>query len=152
MVCTSAASLLVLPTLAQIDFRPQKSPAQIAREAFPSVVLLTMEDDKGQPFKLGSGFFVTTDTVATNFHVIEGAAAGYAKVVGQSSKFAILGTVALDPLHDLALLQLANPRAPTLPIADKVAVNIGDPIYAIGNPLGLEGTFSQGVLSGIRTI
>src|SRR5260370_24411093 len=139
-------------SFAQIDLKTQKTAAQIARDVFPSVVSLTMQDERGQPFKLGSGFFVTTNTLATNFHVIEGAAAGYAKIVGQPGKLAIVGIVALDPLHDLALLQVANSQAAAIPIADKLTVNIGDPVYAIGSPVGLEGTFSQGVLSGVRAI
>ena len=149
----SGAGLALLCTVfGQIDSRPQKTAAQIARDAFPSVVLLMLEDAKGQPFKLGSGFFVAKDTIATNFHVIDGAAAGYAKIVGQPTKFTIVGIVAMDPLHDLALLQLANSSAAPLPIADKLGINIGDAIYAIGNPIGLEGTFSQGIVSGVRAL
>jgi S1-C subfamily serine protease len=152
MVYTGAASLLVLATLAQIDFRTQKSPAQIAREAFPSVVLLTMEDAKGQPWKLGSGFFVAKDTIATNFHVIDGAVIGHAKIVGQPAQLTIAGIVALDPAHDLALLRVGDSSAAPLPLADRLAINVGDAIYAIGNPIGLEGTFSQGIVSGVREI
>ncbi len=73
IVRTTGVGLLCTTALAQIDFRPEKTPAEIARDAFPSVVLLAMQDARGQPISLGSGFFVARDTVATNFHVIEGA-------------------------------------------------------------------------------
>jgi hypothetical protein len=151
--CTRAVALLCAASAsAQINFRPEKTAPEIARDAFPSVALLTMQDAKRQPLKLGSAFFVAEDTVATNFHVIDGAAAGYAKIVGQPAKLVIMGIVALDPIHDLALLQVAHSPAPPLPIAGKVSVSVGDAVYAIGNPIGLEGTFSQGVVSGIREL
>ena len=47
---------------------------QIARKAFQSTVLLLMEDANRQPISLGSGFFIAPDKIATNLHVVEGAA------------------------------------------------------------------------------
>jgi S1-C subfamily serine protease len=139
-----------------VDFSalPDKSltPTEIFRRARPSVVLLTMQDARGQLISLGSGFFVDKDVVATNFHVIDGAAAGYAKVTGQTAKLNIKGTVAVDALHDLALLQLDASSTVGLQVAPKLSANIGDPVYAIGNPKGLEGTFSQGIVSSVRSI
>jgi len=66
-----------------------QDPRQLAQNTFPSVVILLMQDANGQPVSLGSGFFVRPDVVATNIHVIEGAAGGYARVVGQSTKYRI---------------------------------------------------------------
>lgn len=126
--------------------------AEIARAVFPSVVLVTMQDAKGQPVALGSGFFVAKDTIATNLHVIDGAAAGYAKVIGLPTKLTIEGVVSVDVLHDLALLKLSGSSAPPLQIANRVSISTGDPVFAIGNPRGLEGTFSQGIISSVRQI
>ena len=56
---------------------------EVAKKAFGSTVLLVMEDANGQPLSLGSGFFVRDGQVASNLHVVEGAARGYAKLVGQ---------------------------------------------------------------------
>ncbi len=58
----------------------------IAKSAFRSTVLLVMEDSNGQPLSLGSGFFVGDGVIASNLHVIENAASGYAKLVGQKTK------------------------------------------------------------------
>jgi len=137
-----------------LGFRPDQplTPTEIARRASPSVVLLTMQDARGQPISLGSGFFVDKDVIATNFHVIDGAAAGYAKVIGRTAKLNIKGTVAVDALHDLALLQIDTSSTLRLPVAPKPSVNIGDAVYAIGSPKGLEGTFSQGIVSSVRTL
>ena len=137
---------------AESDVRPVKTPAQIARDAFPSVVLLAMEDGKGQPVKFGTGFFVTGNTIVTNLHVIDGAAAGYAKIVGQSAKLAIRGLVGLDSAHDLALLEVMSSSAAALPVADELRINVGETVYAIGNPEGLEGTFSEGIVSSVRAL
>lgn len=134
------------------DFIPdkEKTPAEIARSAFPSVVLIATQDAHGQPLSLGSGFFVGKNVIATNFHVIEGATAAYAKIIGQPAKLAVEGILALDVAHDLVLLQSSNAAAPALPIGSQASVNIGDPVFAIGNPRGLEGTFSQGIVSSVR--
>jgi hypothetical protein len=129
-----------------------KTAPEIARAAFPSVVLITTQDPKGQPISLGSGFFVAKDTIATNFHVIDGASAGYAKVIGEPAKLTIEGVINADALRDLALLKVSSSSTPALQVADKISINTGDPVFAIGNPRGLEGTFSQGIVSSIRQI
>lgn len=140
-------SLLFAPSLSQAQ-----STRQIAQNAFPSVVLLVMEDANSQPVSLGSGFFVKDDIVATNLHMIEGAARGYAKIVGRKPKYEIVGIVGLDTQRDLALLKITGVRAPSLTFGDINQVAVGDEVYAIGNPQGLEGTFSQGIVSSIRQV
>ena len=139
-----------------LSFATSLSQAQTARKiaqnAFPSVVLLVMEDTNGQPVSLGSGFFVKDDIVVTNLHVIESAARGYAKIVGQKPKYEIKGIVGIDTQRDLGLLKIAGVKAPFLTLGDINQVAVGDEVYAIGNPQGLEGTFSQGIVSSIRQI
>ncbi len=109
-----------------------------------------MEDERGQPVALGSGFFVKEKVIASNFHVVEKAARGYAKLVGQKAKYNIAGVVGLDPKHDLVLLAVEEATAPALKLGDGSKVAVGDTVFAVGNPQGLEGTFSQGIVSGIR--
>jgi len=130
----------------------RQTPQEIAKKSFASVVLLVMEDANGQPVSLGSGFFVRSDIVATNLHVVEDASNGYAKIVGQEKKYDIAGLVGIDQERDLVLLSVTGTKAPSLPLGNSGDVAIGDEIYAIGNPQGLEGTFSQGIVSGIRKI
>ncbi|MBW1795634.1 MAG: serine protease [Deltaproteobacteria bacterium] len=148
-----------------------QTPQEIARKAFGSVVLLVMEDDSGQPVSLGSGFFIRQGVIASNLHVVEGASRGYAKLIGQKAKYDIEGTVGIDPLHDLVLLEIsilhttAPPdsiveyvlkkrlsRITPLPLRNSEAVEVGEPVYVVGNPQGLEGTFSQGIVSSIREV
>ena len=129
-----------------------QSPQQIAKKALASTVLLVMEDANGQPLSLGSGFFVRSGQVATNLHVVKGASRGYAKLVGQKTKYDIEGITAVDAERDLVILKISVPRAQVISLGDSDTVQIGAPIYAVGNPRGLEGTFSQGIISSVRKV
>jgi hypothetical protein len=126
-----------------------QSVRDVASVAFKSVVLLEMKDSDGQPLSLGSGFFVSNGIIATNMHVIEGASGGTAKLVGNTHTMQILGTVAVDRHADLTLLQVGG-TAPSLVLGPNQSPNVGDTVYVVGNPLGLEGTFSEGIISGVR--
>ena len=129
-----------------------QSAQAIAKKAFGSTVLLVMEDANGQPLSLGSGFFVGAGEIASNLHVVEGAVRGYAKLVGQKTKHDLEGITAVDPERDLVVLKIAAAGSPVLPLGNSDAVQVGEPVYAVGNPQGLEGTFSQGVVSSIREV
>lgn len=129
-----------------------QSAQEIAKRAFASTVLLVMEDANGQPLSLGSGFFVRNNEVASNLHVVEGAARGYAKIVGQTTKYDIEGITAIDPERDLVVLRISGARASTLPLGSIDVVQTGESVYAVGNPQGLEGTFSQGIVSSVREV
>jgi hypothetical protein len=133
------------------DLNSELTAADIAKRTLPSVVVLNMRDSKGHPLKLGSGFFVRDNLIATNFHVIDGAQQAHASVVGDSQLYRVLGTVAVDNRRDLALLAVDGPKAPLLQLDDPASpVAVGDTVYVAGNPEGLEGTFSQGIVSGVR--
>jgi len=125
---------------------------EIAKSAFRSTVLLVMEDANGQPLSLGSGFFVRDGEIASNLHVVEGAGRGYAKLVGERTKYDIEGTTAVDPARDLVVLKISTGRSKALPLGNSDAVQVGESVYAVGNPQGLEGTFSQGIVSSIREV
>ena len=109
-----------------------------------------MKDDSDQPLGFGSGFFVQPNRIATNFHVIEGATQGTAKRVGQETVYTIEGVNGVDQEHDLAVLQVSASGVQPLSIANSEAIEIGDGVYVAGNPKGLDGTFSDGMISGIR--
>ena len=134
----------------------EKSPQEIANDALPSMVLLEMEDVNGQSHGGGSGFFVRKDEIVTNFHVVEGAYKGLAKLFGQDEWYDIEGYTVLDVDNDLIILKIKPPDQAdvdqlTLPLADSDKVQTGEQIYAVGNPAGLEGTISDGIISGIRS-
>ena len=129
-----------------------QTPQQIAQKAFRSTVLLVMEDANGQPLSLGSGFFVGDGQIATNFHVVEGAARGYAKLVGKETKFNIDGYTAIDEKRDLIILKVTTFGGQSILLGNSDFAQVGETVYAVGNPRGLEGTFSQGIISSIRPV
>ena len=95
-------------------------------------------------------FFVGENLIATNFHVIEGAAKGTAKLVGKYTTYVIEGITATDETNDLALLKVNIYGINPLRLGDSDEVKIGTTVYVAGNPLGLEGTFSDGMISNRR--
>jgi hypothetical protein len=107
-----------------------------------------MRDSNNRAISLGSGFFVRPDVVATNYHVIEGAVDGFAKVLGNSSIYHIESVVGVDQANDLALLKLKGVTGKPLTLADISKIEVGEEIFALGNPKGLEGTISPGIISG----
>jgi S1-C subfamily serine protease len=123
---------------------------EISQTAFPAMVTLVMRDRNGHSVSLGSGFFVTPRLVATNLHVVRDTISGVAKRIGKEGNLKVLGFVAVDTINDLAILEMNDSSSTTLNIAKSSSVSIGDTIYAIGSPEGFEGTFSQGVVSGVR--
>ena len=129
---------------------PAQTAPQIAEKALAATVYLEMQDSNGLPLGFGSGFFVRDNLIATNYHVIEGAARGTAKLVGQFSTYTIEGVTATDKTNDLALLKVTVSGIKPLPLGDSDDVKIGETVYVAGNPKGLEGTFSDGIISSRR--
>ena len=139
--------VLVFCTISTVS--AQTAP-QIAEKALAATVYLEMQDSNGVPLGFGSGFFVGDNLIATNYHVIEGAARGTAKLVGQFSTYRIEGVTATDKTNDLALLKVTVSGINPLPLGNSSDVKIGETVYVAGNPKGLEGTFSDGIISSRR--
>jgi tetratricopeptide (TPR) repeat protein len=123
----------------------------IARDAFPSVVLIVAENSKTGESTLGSGFFVSGDLIVTNYHVVKGASKITVKLVGSEAEHEA-EVVAYNAAKDLAILKVDRILARPLSLGDISDVGVGDEVYVIGNPEGLEATMSQGIVSGIRQI
>ncbi len=122
----------------------------IAEKALAATVYLEMQDKNGKTLGIGSGFFVKSNLIATNYHVIEGAAKGTAKLVGKYTQYKIEGVTATDKVNDLALLKVTAYGIKPLSLGESDTVRIGETVYVAGNPKGLEGTFSDGLISSRR--
>ena len=122
---------------------------EIAEKALAATVYLEMSDTLGRPTSYGSGFFVSPTHIVTNFHVVAGAAKGIAKLVDKTKRYPIQGVVAADQENDLTILQVTIPGIKPLSLGDSEKVRIGEKVYVAGNPKGLEGTFSDGIISRI---
>jgi S1-C subfamily serine protease len=107
-------------------------------------------DEQHQPMTLGTGFVVARGSVVTNAHVIAGATHLLVRPIGDASTHVVTTLLQLDEATDLALLEVGDLDLAPLALSDD-APAIGDTVYAVGSPLGLEGTFSQGIVSGYRT-
>jgi S1-C subfamily serine protease len=100
----------------------------------------------------GSGFILDkAGHILTNFHVVEGADRGIEVTLSNKHRYAakVVGT---DRVHDLALLQIDAPNLEPVTLADSSELAVGQKVYAIGNPFGLSGTMTRGIISSIRTL
>ena len=150
-------AIVVLLLFCTINTAPAQTtlPAEdIAEKALAATVYLEMKDKNGKTLGIGSGFFVKPNLIATNYHVIEGAAKGTAKLVGKYTTYNIEGVTATDKTNDLALLKVAYAYGikgiKPLSLGNSDTVRIGETVYVAGNPKGLEGTFSDGIISSRR--
>jgi S1-C subfamily serine protease len=124
---------------------------KLAATTRPAVALVTVLDKSGKPLKLGTGFFVSSDgKLVTNAHVIEGADNATAKLENGAT-YSIRGVLKAALDKDLVLLQADAKDVPSLTVSRKASLpEVGSRIAVIGSPLGLEGTVSEGIISGHR--
>jgi hypothetical protein len=125
------------------------STADIAAHGLPAVVTIRTDET------LGTGFVVRADGwIATNLHVIVGGP--HVKVTLRDLRgdreLEVVEVLAASPEHDLALLRVQAHGLPVVSLGDSDAMRPGDSVVAIGNPLGLEDTVSNGLVSARRTL
>ena len=118
----------------------------VAARVLPSVAALAVRSARGAG--AGSGVVFTDDGfLLTNSHVVAGATGGTAEFGdGSESRFDVVGT---DPLADLAVLRVHTPGAPPAVLGDADELKIGQLVVAVGNPMGLAGSVTAGVISGL---
>jgi TPR repeat protein len=147
--------LLILLTTALGQSRPSQSSKQmtvagVVRHSRDAVVQIVVSDRAGNEISLGSGFAVTADgKIVTNYHVIKGAYSGVAKLA-DGSLLPVEGVLAVDTDKDLTVLRVEGKGLPFLRLASIIDLHVGDHVVAIGSPLGLEGTVSDGIVSALR--
>jgi S1-C subfamily serine protease/predicted TPR repeat methyltransferase len=123
---------------------------KLAGMSRPAVALITVLDKDGKLVKSGSGFFVSADgKLVTNAHVIEGAASANAKLEN-GAPYSIQGVLKPAIEKDLLLLQADAKDVPYLTVSDQPMPDVGSRVAVIGSPFGLEGTVSEGIVSGHR--
>ena len=134
---------------ATADLTPQE--IEIAKG---STVHLGIFDAQGNLRGTGSGFIVHDGLIATNYHVIEdiskGFANGRAKLVRKEEVYHVETVLAVDEKCDLAIVKVTGIDAPALSLGNSDVVQETNRVYVVGNPKGLEGTFSAGIISAIR--
>lgn len=112
----------------------------------PSVLEIQVSDSSGEPFAVGSGFFIDEKGLAvTNYHVMEGAYSAKATLY-DGSEAEIDYVVDYNESLDLALVHVAVSGNSCLSLSER-GVTTGETVYAMGSSLGLTGTFSDGLVS-----
>jgi len=127
---------------------------ELVRRVKPSVVSVLTYDLKGEPLISGSGFFVRPGEVMTNMHVIKGAhRVEIHTLEGKGRTYPVAGALAVDEEADLALLKVELPAERSRPLPITAALpDEGEQVFLIGNPLRLEGSVSNGIVSAIREV
>jgi hypothetical protein len=109
-----------------------------------------LADDK--PIALGTGFLVSPDgAIVTNYHVIKTGNVAVVKFP-DGTALSVDGVLASDKVRDLAIIKIHGKTFRSLTLGNSDRVQIGEDVVAIGNPLGLELTVSNGIVSGVRTV
>ena len=146
--------LLTVSLLASKQVFPQESLPDLVRRVKPSVVAIATYDAQGEALMTGSGFFVRPGQVVTNLHVIRGAQRGEVKTLdGKGKVFPVAGLLATDEEGDLVLLSVdMPPDRPRVSELARVLPDEGERIVVIGNPLKLEGSVTDGIVSAVREV
>jgi S1-C subfamily serine protease len=130
----------------------KKDIPSLAREAIRSVVTVETRDELGKPLGQGSGFVVSSDgKIITNYHVIQGAT--FAEVrFHDGASYVVEGMIASNSKRDLVLLKIKTNSNEFyfLALGDSDRVEVGEQVFAVGSPMGLEATVSPGFVSGVR--
>ena len=168
-----AALTLALPAMARTGPPPgreiaprgpllaeERTTIDLFRRLSPSVVHITTLAAQRDLFSLnvqqvprgtGTGFvWDSAGHIVTNFHVIQGGSAARVTLADQSSYGAKL--VGVFPDRDLAVLKIDAPatKLPPIPLGSSRDLQVGQAVYAIGNPFGLDQTLTTGIVSALN--
>lgn len=144
-------------------FNNKKTPltaSEIADKVSPSVFYIEVYDAAGYSTASGSGFFVTADGVAvTNYHVIEDTSSAIITTI-DGNKFKVNSIIAYDKDMDIAIIRVDKTTVyggkvsgfSAAKMADSDNIKAGQTIYALGSPVGLQNTISNGIISNVGQV
>ncbi|SEG42026.1 putative serine protease PepD [Thermomonospora echinospora] len=131
--------------------RPPQSVAGIAQRVIPSVVMIRVQS--GGENGAGTGFIVNGGYIITNNHVVSSVAegGGQIEIVFHDKKTSPADVQGRDPASDIAVLKpRTTHNLPALAMGDSDSLAVGDPVIAIGSPLGLQGSVTSGIVSALN--
>ncbi|TDC58148.1 PDZ domain-containing protein, partial [Actinomadura sp. GC306] len=133
----------------EVQARPPDSVAGVAQRVLPSVVMIRVESSQGEVG--GTGFIVNGGYIITNNHVVSGAGGSAIEIVFNDKKTLPATVKGADPTSDVAVLQPEGRHSlPALAVGDSSKIAVGDPVIAIGSPLGLQGSVTTGIVSSLN--
>jgi tetratricopeptide (TPR) repeat protein len=134
---------------ATLTTRSPKDSRDIFKNASSAIVYITTKV-KTQEENLGVGFIVhPKGVILTNYHLIQGAEEINVKLKNGTT-YRVNSVIHYDANRNLCILKINGYKLPVIPLADSGEIRAGDKLYCIGNPLGSEYIFSDGLFSGIR--
>ena len=147
-IAVAAVLLGIAPTRAIA----QDELPDLVRRIKPSAVAIETFDARGEKLSRGSGFFIDKDRVVTNRHVIDGAYRAEVHL-NTGNTFPVKTVVGVDAEGDVALLKVDAPPNLVRPLSlNRTSPQEGESIVVIGNPFGLEGSVTNGIVSAVRDI
>lgn len=124
---------------------------RIFKENNKAVVVVVTYDTDGKILSQGSGFIVRVDgAIITNYHVISNAK--NVRINATDKVLDVDGVIYIDKENDIAIIKAAGKNLPTVNLGNADKASVGEKVYVISSPQGLENTISDGILSGIREI
>lgn len=145
----STAALAALSFAAYAQKEAPTDASNVFKKASPSIVVVRTARADGSPYKQGSGVVVAKGQVATNCHVVEGSSA---ITVGTADGPAAATLSRGDAAKDLCVLAVPTGSMPAADIRPAKSMAIGETVFAIGWPKGLELTLSSGLVSQLRGV
>jgi hypothetical protein len=125
---------------------------ELGERLIPSTVTVLADGDGGQTIGSGSGFFVDSDLIVTNWHVVSASRSLRIKLTTSDKTYPIMGIVGADLANDLAVLRVAPPiKGRPVTLVESVPKR-GAKVFAFGSPHLLEATMSDGIVSAEREI
>ncbi len=135
-----------LPVLSQAE----TPTANIFKQYADSIVLVGAMDKKGNDNKIGSGFIVSSDGfIVTNYHLVHNAKRVFVKLRNNKG-YTRVRVVDVDALKDIALIRVDDRGLKPVKLGNSNRVEIGERVVTIGNPLGLENSVADGLISSVR--
>lgn len=149
---TSTGTCPTTRTLVEIGSSGMNAKA-ISALVTPTVVSISVTSTAGSGTGSGSIYKSNSSTsyIITNNHVIESAVTtGTISVEFTNGDQVTATIVGRDPMYDLAVLSIKTGNLPTIAVGDSSKVSVGDPVLAIGSPLGLASTVTSGIISALN--
>ena len=114
-----------------------------------SIAMIICYDENHLPISQGSGFFIEPQKLVTNYHVIEGSKYVEYKLIGEDKILKDCQIKQASEFYDIAIIETISEHK-QLKYDTTINCQIGEKVYVISNPRGLEGTLSEGIVSAIR--
>jgi len=150
---TRAEAAVIIMRIVDADTReifnmdPVLTGEQIYKNASPAVFFVEVFDEEGVRLKTGSGFFISKTGIAvTNYHVIIGAHSARI-TMDDGEVLDVAGIYDYNRKRDAAIIHIEGEDFPYLEMADSTVLQTGATVYALGSPLGLQASFSRGIVS-----